>query len=67
MEKTNGRVKEDQIHPLTLTDLRCGGPDLVSSRLSSLPPGDVMIVDTIEQMDLNVFVSGLLKVSRFLL
>jgi hypothetical protein len=62
IEKTKGRIKEEQIHPLTLTDLRHGGPNLVSSRLSSLSPGDVMIVDTIEQMDLNVFVAGLLKV-----
>jgi hypothetical protein len=62
LEKSNGRIKEQKIHSITLTDLREGGPDIVSSKLRNMSPGDVMIVDTIEQMDLNVFVSGLLQV-----
>lgn len=62
IEKSKGKIQENDIHTLTISEMREGGPNLVANKLLQLRSNQVLIVDTIDQNDLNIFVSGLLEV-----
>ena len=59
-EKTAGRVKQEVVASITLTDLRVGGPDAVAAKLLGLPSGAVCIINCATTRDMEVFVAGLL-------
>ncbi len=59
-EKTNGRFSPDQVHSITIADLRLGGPTAVSAKLRALPTGSVCVVNSASYRDQEVLVMGLL-------
>ena len=60
-EKTGGRVKPGDVASLSLDILRLGGPDKVYECLMKTQGGKVLIVNAVEDRDLEVFVSALLR------
>ncbi|KAF3759934.1 Aldo/keto reductase [Cryphonectria parasitica EP155] len=62
-EKAGGRIAADRIYSVTLEDIRVGGIAKVTSKLLSCPPRSIVIVNTVETADMDVFVRGLLNAS----
>ncbi|EAW22329.1 uncharacterized protein NFIA_010100 [Aspergillus fischeri NRRL 181] len=60
MEKAPGRFAPEQLHSITIEDIRIGGPDAVFEKLTSFPKGGVVIVNAAAESDMHVFVAGLL-------
>ncbi|PWY90088.1 hypothetical protein BO70DRAFT_350048 [Aspergillus heteromorphus CBS 117.55] len=59
-EKAPGRFTADQIHSISIEDIRTGGPSVVCERLRRFPKGSVVIVNAAAESDMHVFVAGLL-------
>ncbi|KAJ0425745.1 hypothetical protein BJY00DRAFT_158056 [Aspergillus carlsbadensis] len=59
-EKAPGRFSDDQIHSVTLKDIRLEGPEGVCERLLGFSSGGVIIVNAAAESDMHVFVAGLL-------
>jgi uncharacterized protein YgbK (DUF1537 family) len=59
-EKSGGAVSADQVHALTLTDIRVGGPARVAEVLGQVTGGAFVVVDGLEYADYEVVVLGLL-------
>ena len=60
-EKTRGRIRACQVVPVTLEDIRTGGPQRVCSILTGVKKGGACIVNAVSYKDMEVFVLGLLK------
>jgi uncharacterized protein YgbK (DUF1537 family) len=60
-EKSGGTVARDEIHAITLTDIRLGGPDRVAEILHQADDGSFVVVDGLEYVDYEVVVLGLLE------
>ncbi|KAH8698947.1 hypothetical protein BGW36DRAFT_396574 [Talaromyces proteolyticus] len=60
MEKAAARFGTEQLHSITIQDIRIGGPQAVYEKLMSLPRGGVVIVNAAAESDMHVFVAGLL-------
>ncbi|PYH96686.1 hypothetical protein BO71DRAFT_448429 [Aspergillus ellipticus CBS 707.79] len=60
MEKASGRFTAEQIHSITIEDIRTGGPSTVCEKLLHFPKGSVVIVNAAAESDMHVFVAGLL-------
>lgn len=60
-EKTGGRINRGDVVSLSLDLLRLGGPDKVYERLMKIQGGKVLLVNAVEDRDLEVFVSALLR------
>lgn len=60
-EKTGGRVRAVDVVPITLDDLRTGGPDRVHAILSDLTGARTVVVDAVCDDDLAVLASALLR------
>ncbi|GAQ10433.1 hypothetical protein ALT_7754 [Aspergillus lentulus] len=60
MEKAPGRFAPEQLHSITIEDIRKGGPQAVYEKLMSFPKGGVVIVNAAAESDMHVFVAGLL-------
>ncbi|KAL4909838.1 hypothetical protein BDW74DRAFT_143835 [Aspergillus multicolor] len=60
LEKAPGRFTPEQIHSVTLEDIRIGGPEGVRDRLLGFPAGGVVIANAAAESDMHVFVMGLL-------
>jgi uncharacterized protein YgbK (DUF1537 family) len=60
-EKSNGRIQVDQVHSLTLDDIRRGGPQRVADILGGVTDGAFVVVNAVEYADLDVVVLGLLE------
>ncbi|RHZ59850.1 hypothetical protein CDV55_106099 [Aspergillus turcosus] len=60
MEKAPGRFAPEQLHSITIEDIRLGGPDAVYEKLMSFPKEGVVIVNAAAESDMHVFVAGLL-------
>ncbi|KAL2824099.1 hypothetical protein BDW59DRAFT_147829 [Aspergillus cavernicola] len=63
IEKAPGRFTPQQIHSVSLDDIRCGGAERVCERLLGFPGGGVVIVNAAAEEDMSVFVEGLLLAS----
>jgi uncharacterized protein YgbK (DUF1537 family) len=59
-EKTQGRVKAEDVASVSLETIRLGGPDAVCAQLISLAPGSMCIVNAAALRDMDVFALGLL-------
>lgn len=59
-EKAPGRFSAEQLHSVTINDIRRGGPQVVCDRLLATPAGGVVIVNAAAESDMHVFVAGLL-------
>jgi uncharacterized protein YgbK (DUF1537 family) len=60
-EKSGGSIRPDQVHSLTLDDIRGGGPQRVAEILSGVTDGAFVVVNAVEYADLDVVVLGLLE------
>ncbi|KAL4799107.1 hypothetical protein BDV19DRAFT_356008 [Aspergillus venezuelensis] len=62
LEKAPGRLQAEEIHSVSLDDIRVGGPEGVRDRLLSfgIGNGGVVIVNAAAESDMHVFVAGLL-------
>ncbi|GIC91588.1 uncharacterized protein Aud_008034 [Aspergillus udagawae] len=60
MEKAPGRFAPEQLHSITIEDIRTGGPQAVYEKLMSFPKEGVIIVNAAAESDMHVFVAGLL-------
>jgi uncharacterized protein YgbK (DUF1537 family) len=61
VEKSNGDISRDSIRSISLSDIRDGGPNVISEKLESAVHGAVIVVNAIHQHDLNTFIIGLLQ------
>ncbi len=59
-EKTNGRVKAEEVISISLEDIRLGGPQGVSGKLRKCSPGKICIVNACNYRDLEVFAMGVI-------
>jgi uncharacterized protein YgbK (DUF1537 family) len=60
-EKTGGRVRASEVHSVSITDVRSGGPNRVAERLASLSHRRICVVNSASIRDLEVFTEGMLK------
>ncbi len=60
LEKAPGRFSAEQVHSVSLEDIRRGGPEVVCERLLGFPKGGVVIANAAAESDMHVFVAGLL-------
>ncbi len=59
-EKTKGRISASSVATISIEDLRRGGPEQVTQRLTNLSRGAVCVVNAASMRDLQVLVRGLL-------
>jgi len=59
-EKTKGKVMASDVISLSLTDIRVGGPAVVSEKFRRCPAGSICIVNAASYRDLEVLVMGLM-------
>ncbi|KAJ5161928.1 hypothetical protein N7492_007320 [Penicillium capsulatum] len=60
LEKAPGRHAADQLHSVTIEEIRRGGSDAVCQKLLATPAGGVVVVNAAAESDMHVFVAGLL-------
>ena len=60
-EKSGGTIRPDQVHSITLDDIRRGGPQRVAEILADVTDGAFVVVNAVEYADLDVVVLGLLE------
>ena len=60
-EKSGGSIPPDQVHSITLDDIRRGGPRRVAEILADVTDGAFVVVNAVEYADLDVVVLGLLE------
>jgi len=59
IEKAGHRFSEDNIHSITIEDVRVGGPERVAEKLRSVQKGSAVIVNAADESDMFVFAAGL--------
>lgn len=59
-EKAPGRFTPEQLHSVSIEDIRNGGPEGVCEKLVNFPRGGVVVVNSAAESDMHVFVAGLL-------
>ena len=57
-EKSNGTIAADQVHSISLTDIREGGPDRVAEILDGVSGGAFVVVNATDYADLEIVVLG---------
>ena len=60
-EKSGGTIAPDQVHSITLDDIRRGGPRRVAEVLAEVTDGAFVVVNAVEYADLDIVVLGLLE------
>jgi len=60
-EKSDGRIRADEVASVSIETIRCGGPQKVFEELRTLGSGRVCVVNVVSGRDLQVFVLGLLR------
>ncbi len=60
-EKSGGAIRPDQVHSITLDDIRLGGPQRVAEILAGVTDGAFVVVNAVEYADLDVVVLGVLE------
>ncbi|GMF80837.1 unnamed protein product [Aspergillus oryzae] len=64
VEKAAGRFQPEQLHSISIHEIRVGGPEAVYEKLMDIPRGGVIIVNAAAESDMHVFVAGLLLASE---
>jgi uncharacterized protein YgbK (DUF1537 family) len=59
-EKSGGTIRPDDVHSITLDDIRLGGPQRVTEILTGVTGGAFVVVNAIDYADLDVVVLGVL-------
>jgi uncharacterized protein YgbK (DUF1537 family) len=57
-EKSNGAITADQVHSISLTDIREGGPDRVADILAAVTGGAFVVINATDYADLEIVVLG---------
>jgi len=57
-EKSNGTIAVDQVHSISLTDIREGGPERVADILATVTGGAFVVVNATDYADLEIVVLG---------
>jgi uncharacterized protein YgbK (DUF1537 family) len=60
-EKSGGSIRTEQVHSITLDDIRRGGPRRVAEILDKVTDAAFVVVNAVEYADLDVVVLGLLE------
>ncbi len=60
-EKSNGTITVDQVHSISLTDIREGGPDRVADILGAVTGGAWVVVNATNYADLEIVILGALQ------
>jgi uncharacterized protein YgbK (DUF1537 family) len=60
-EKSGRRIRPEQVHSLSLDDIRLGGPQRVAEILGGVTNGAFVVVNAVDYADLDVVVLGLLE------
>ena len=60
-EKSGGTITADQVHSITLDDIRLGGPQRVAEILAEVTGGAFVVVNATDYADLEIVVLGLLE------
>jgi hypothetical protein len=63
-EKTHGKAKASDVISLSLSDIRVGGPGVVSEKLKACKPGSYCVVNAASYRDLEVFVMGVMLAEK---
>ena len=63
-EKTNGQISSENVHSISLEEIRVGGPMAVQKHLLELPNRSICIVNTVSLRDLEVFTLGVLYAEK---
>lgn len=64
VEKSKGRITADQVHSISLEDIRVGGHLRVGEILSALPLASVVIANAVVDTDMEIFVLGVLEAQK---
>jgi uncharacterized protein YgbK (DUF1537 family) len=60
-EKSGGTIRPEQVHSLTLDDIRRGGPQRVAEILAGVTGGAFVVVNAVDYADLDTVVLGVLE------
>ena len=63
-EKSGGTITADEVHSITLDDIRMGGPSRVAEILGEVTGGAFVVVNATDYADLEIVVLGLLEVQE---
>ncbi|ORX92643.1 hypothetical protein BCR34DRAFT_500551 [Clohesyomyces aquaticus] len=63
VEKSKGTISREKVTGLRLADIRSGGPDKITQILMDTRGGQVIIVNSAAEEDMDVVVSGILEAS----
>lgn len=63
-EKTRNAIPADNVHRISLSDIRKGGPGWVARKLNDVPDQGACIVNAVSYKDMEVFVTGLLEAQK---
>jgi uncharacterized protein YgbK (DUF1537 family) len=63
-EKSGGTITADEVHSITLDDIRLGGPTRVAEILDGVTGGAFVVVNATDYADLEIVVLGLLEVEE---
>lgn len=63
-EKSKGRITADQVHSVSLEDIRVGGHTRVVEILLALPSGSIVIANAVVDTDMEIFVLGVLEAQK---
>ena len=61
-EKSGGTITTDEVHSITLEDIRIGGPNRVAEILGGVTGGAFVVVNATDYADLEIVVLGLMTV-----
>ena len=63
-EKSRGTITRDEVHSISLDDIRLGGPARVAEILGGVTGGAFVVVNATDYADLEIVVLGLLEVQE---
>ena len=63
-EKSRGAITSDEVHSISLDDIRLGGPARVAEILGGVSGGAFVVVNATDYADLEIVVLGLLEVQE---
>jgi uncharacterized protein YgbK (DUF1537 family) len=63
-EKSGGTITADEVHSITLDDIRLGGPSRVAEILDGVTGGAFVVVNATDYADLEIVVLGILEVQE---
>lgn len=61
IEEKTGVVRAEEVHSISLSDIRQGGPGQVEEKLSSLPEGSITVINAADRSDVEVVALAMLR------